>query len=148
MSKVNNLKELLDGNFFKYKGKQYAFQSCKLVSYRMMILTDSETLQIDEVALDSFIEEISPTVTEFGTQIKSFASEKLPMRNLNIMIPETPSIFKKINESFDTLLSEIEGADDEKLKTLEIKSKMLTSVAQSAINMENSRVKLIEVINR
>lgn len=148
MSNVDQISALLESKFFKYKGKQYAFHSCKVVSYRIMILTDNGTLQIDENDLEMFIKEITPTISDVKKELKSFIPEALPMQKLGLMVPEQSSIFKKLNESFDSLLSEIEGASDEKLKSLEIKSKMLTSVSQSVINMENSRTKLIELINK
>ena len=148
MSNVKRITDLLEGKFFKWHGEQYFFKACKSINYNIMILTNSKTLQIHESDVENFIKTVEPTITSESKELKSFVPQSLPVQELGIMIPETPSIFKRLNQSFDSLLNEIEGASDEKLKVLELKSKMLTSMAQSAVSMENSRNKLIELINK
>lgn len=58
MNPVEKIKEALEGTSFKYKGKSYLFKECKSVNSKLMVLTDTATLQADYDNPEAFLNEI------------------------------------------------------------------------------------------
>lgn len=161
MNPNEKLTQLLTDKFFKHEGGDYAFMSCKTVGSNLMILTNKKTLQIPVDRFVNFYEKVEANCyaasdvikKEFvptDLPVKKPDSETLPAefkpRDSVMVIPESPRVFEKINNSFESMIDAIDNASEDDLKTLEVKAKMLTSVAQTAINMENSRNSLIKII--
>jgi hypothetical protein len=162
MNPNEKLTQLLTDKFFKHEGDDYAFMSCKTVGSNLMILTNKKTIQIPVDRFVSFYEKVESNCYAAGDVIKKeFVPTNLPVkkpdgetlptefkpRDSVIVIPESPKVFDKLNNSFESLIDAIDNASEADLKNLEIKAKMLTSVAQTAINMENSRNSLIRIIS-
>lgn len=147
---VKKLTDFLTGKSFTHNNKEYLFVSCKLVNSNLMIFTHKETLQVAIDAFDVFYNCVLENA-RFTDQIsvkQAFKPLSLPMRNDKLLIPETPVVFEKINSSFDSLIDAINNANEESIKMLEIKAKMLTSVAQAAVNMENTKISLMQLLNK
>lgn len=148
MDAIEKLTGLLANKSFSHNGKEYFFVSCKKVSSNIMILTNKETIQ---VALDRFVdfyEKVAKNCSD-GLNLpakQSFVPSELPLKK-PIFTPEMSNTFSKLNDSFESLIDSINGATEDNLKFIEAKAKMLTSVAQTAVNMENSRINLIKVFN-
>lgn len=162
MNPNEKLTELLTNKFFKHEGDDYAFMSCKTVGSNLMILTNKKTLQIPVDRFVSFYEKVESNCYAAGDVIKKeFVPANLAVKKPDsevlrpefkprdpvMVIPESPKVFDKLNNSFESLIDAIESANEADLKTLEVKAKMLTSVAQTAINMVNSRNSLIKIIS-
>jgi len=162
MNPNEKLTELLTNKFFKHEGDDYAFMSCKTVGSNLMIITNRKTLQIPVDRFVSFYEKVESNCYAAGDVIKKeFVPTNIPVKNPDsealpaefkprdsvIVIPESPKVFDKLNNSFESLIDAIENASEADLKTLEVKAKMLTSIGQTAINMENSRNGLIKMLS-
>lgn len=158
MNPNEKLTELLTNKFFQHEGGDYAFVSCKTIGSNLMILTNKKTLQIPVDRFVDFYQKVERNCYNPADAInKDLVPTSLPVkkdglaefkpRDPVMVIPESPKVFDKLNNSFESLIDSIENATEADLKTLEIKAKMLTSVAQTAINMENSRNSLIRMIS-
>lgn len=150
MSPNEKITELLTGKKFNHGGEEFEFRSCKTVYSNLMVITNKKTLQIPLDQFVNFYQKVeknceSLTAVAVG-QKKEFIPEALPLKA--VIVPEIPKVFEKINNSFDALIDKIESATEEDLKFLETKAKMLASVAQTAVNMENSRINLIKMFNK
>jgi hypothetical protein len=147
MDVIEKLTELLTGKTFSHNGKEYCFLSCKKVVSNIMILTNKETLQIPVDSFINFYEKVEKNCFDASNlpQKQNFVPTQLPVKNLSVFMPEMSSTYQKLNKSFDNLIDQIDSATDENIAFLESKAKMLTSVAQTAIGMENSRVNLIKI---
>lgn len=146
MNPIEKLTELLTNKSFSHNSKDYCFQSCKKVNENIMILTNKETLQIPASSFDNFYQNVRGNCVLVSEvfQKPSFIPEK---QNIVKFIPEMPKIYQKLNDSFDKLIDAIDSAGEGDLKHLEVKAKMLTSMAQTAIGMENSRIALVKIIH-
>lgn len=146
MSPSEKLTELLTAKKFSHCGDEFHFMSCKQVASNLMILTNKKTLQIPVDQFVNFYKKVEGNCSEISELVskKDFVPKELPLKAM--VIPESPKVFDKLNNSFENLIDAIETASEADLKTLEVKAKMLTSVAQTAINMENSRNSLIKII--
>lgn len=147
MDVIEKLTALLTGKTFSHNGKEYCFQSCKKVVSNIMILTNKETIQIPMDRYDDFYEKVSKNCFDAFNlpQKQSFVPSELPVKQNAICIPEMSTVYQKLNNSFDSLIGQIDNATTEDISFLESKAKMLTSVAQTAIGMENSRANLIKI---
>lgn len=150
MRPSERLTQLLTDKFFEHEAIQYAFMSCKEVGSNLMILTNKKTLQIPVDRFENFYQKVSANCVDSQIGKPEFVPTELPLKSevsKVVVVPEMPGVFGKINQSFDSLIDAIDNASDEDLKKLEVKAKMLTSVAQTAVNMENSRINLIKIFN-
>lgn len=150
MRPSERLTQLLTDKFFEHEAVQYAFMSCKEVGSNLMILTNKKTLQIPVDRFENFYQKVCANCVDSRIGKPAFVPTELPLKaevSKIVVVPEMPGVFGKINQSFDALISAIDTATDDELKTLETKAKMLTSVAQTAVNMENSRISLIKLFN-
>jgi hypothetical protein len=98
-----------------------------------------------ESEVEVFIEAIKGTISNKAK------AKRLPVAKpvSGIVVPGGTTIFETLNEKFDNLLTEYENITSEKDLDLVLnKSKILTSVAQSAVNMQNSNLRAYELINR
>lgn len=147
MDVIKKLTELLTGKTFSHNGKEYCFQNCKKVVSNIMILTNKETIQIPMDRFVDFYEKVEKNCFDTSnlTQKQSFVPAELPVKQPDVFIPEMSTTYQKLNASFDSLIDQIDKATNEDISFLETKAKMLTSVAQTAIGMENSRVNLIKI---
>lgn len=146
MDVIEKLTELLTNKSFSHNGKEYFFISCKKVTSNIMILTNKETIQVPVDGFVNFYEKVSKNCSD-GSNLpakQSFVPTDLPVKN-QFFTPEMSNTFLKLNNSFESLIDSIDGATEGNLKFIEAKAKMLTSVAQTAVNMENSRINLIKV---
>lgn len=148
MDVIEKLTELLTGKTFSHNGKNYCFLSCKKVVSNIMILTNKETIQVPLDRFDDFYGKVRKNCFDASNlpKKKEFIPAELPMKK-QIFTPEISNTFLKLNESFEGLIDLINGAKEDDLKFIEAKTKMLTSVAQTAVNMENSRIGLIKAFN-
>jgi hypothetical protein len=114
-----------------------------------MIITNKETLQIPMDRFNDFYEKVKKNCVDVRNlpAKKEFSPSELPVKENVFFIPEMPKTYQKLHASFDSLIDAIDEATDENLKFLETKAKMLTSVAQTAVNMENSRINLIKLFH-
>ena len=149
MDVIEKLTKLLTGKTFSHGGKEYCFQSCKKVVSNIMIITNKETLQIPVDRYDDFYEKVSSNCFAASNlpAKQSFVPAELPVKQPNVFIPEMSTTYQKLNASFDSLIDQIDKATNDDISFLETKAKMLTSVAQTAIGMENSRVNLIKIFH-
>lgn len=147
MDVLEKLTELLTNKVFFHQGKQYNFLSCKKVNSNIMVLTNRETIQVPMEGFADFYEKarFSRFDPKNIPSAKEFVPAELPKKENVVFIPEIPRTFQKLNNSFDSLIDAIDDATEENLKFLEAKSKMLTSLAQTAVNMENSRISLVKL---
>lgn len=147
MDIIEKLSELLTGKTFSHNGKDYCFQSCKKVVSNIMILTNKETIQIPMDRFSDFYEKVEKNCFDVNSisNKQSFVPSELPVKQPTVFIPEMSTTYQKLNASFDSLISQIDNATVEDISFLETKAKMLTTVAQTAIGMENSRVNLIKI---
>ncbi|MCG9792505.1 hypothetical protein [Flavobacterium algicola] len=162
MSPEEKLTELLTGKSFTHQGEQFNFVNCKRVVSNIMIFTNKKLLQIP---VDRFVdffqkvesncEDVVSTLVEKKEYIPTapYTAEVASPQSYSSHRPvkvmaEMPKVFEKLNESFEDLINKINTASEGDLKSLEIRAKMLTSVAQTSINMENSRINLIKMLNR
>lgn len=150
MNPNEKLTQLLTNKWFQHDGCDYSFVSCRTVGSNIMILTNKKTLQIPIDRFADFLKKVEQNCYDKSSvQVqKSFIPSELPAKGNVVIVPEKPVVFDKLNNSFESLIELIDGAKDEDLKFLESKVKMLTSVAQTAINMENSRNNLIKMFNK
>jgi hypothetical protein len=150
MDVIEKLTELLTGKTFLHNNKEYCFLSCKKVVSNIMILTNKETIQVPESRFDDFYLKVRSNCFETTNlpQKASFVPVELPMKQQTVFMPEMPKTYQKLNESFDRLIEAINNATEENIKIIESKAKMLTSVAQTAVNMENSRINVIKMFNK
>lgn len=146
MSKITEITELLEGKFFKYREKDYFFKSCKKVNFKIMILTDSEVIQIVESDVETFFEAVAGSVSNKGT-VGNSKGVQIATPN-GLIMPESANMFKALNESFAAILSSLDGDGTEDLERIGEKAKILTSIAQSAINMQNSNIEIYKAINK
>lgn len=149
MDVLEKLTQLLTDKYFTHNGKEYCFVSCKKVVSNIMILTTKETLQIPVDRFNDFYEKVKKNCVDARNLPvkKEFSPSELPVKENVFFIPEMPKTYQKLHSSFDSLIDAIDEATDENLKFLETKAKMLTSVAQTAVNMENSRINLIKLFH-
>lgn len=149
MDVLEKLTQLLSDKYFHHNGKEYCFVSCKKVVSNIMILTNKETIQVPVDRFNDFYEKVKNNCfdAKYLTAKKEFLPSELPELGNVFYVPETPKTYQKLNNSFDSLIDAIDSATDENLKFLEAKAKMLTSVAQTAVNMENSRINLIKLFH-
>lgn len=147
MDPIEKLTALLAGKTFSHNGKEYCFQSGKKVVSNIMILTNKETIQIPMDRFADFYEKVEKNCFDVNSlaQKQSFIPSELPVKQPAIFVPEMSNTYQKLNASFDSLISQIDNATTEDISFLETKAKMLTTVAQTAIGMENSRVNLIKI---
>jgi CCR4-NOT transcriptional regulation complex NOT5 subunit len=147
MDVLEKLTELLTNKVFFHQGKQYIFLSCKKVNSNIMVLTNRETIQVSVERFADFYENVKDNCFSQNQlhSAKEFVPAELPKKENVVFIPEIPRTFQKLNNSFDNLIDAIDDATEENLKFLEAKSKMLTSLAQTAVNMENSRISLVKL---
>ncbi|SHG28315.1 hypothetical protein [Flavobacterium johnsoniae] len=150
MNPNEKLVKLLENKWFQYNGSDYAFISCKNVGSNLMIITNKKTLQIPLDRFVDFYNMVEQNCYDKTSEVlkNNLVPAELPLKNNMIIVPEKPMVFDKLNDSFEKLIDVIDGATDDDLKFLESKVKMLTSVAQTAINMENSRNNLIKIFNK
>ena len=148
MSPSEKLTELLTAKKFSHGGEEFEFRCCKVVYSNLMILTNKKTLQIPLDQFVNFYQKVEGNCMPVGViaEKKEIVSKDLPLKA--VVVPEVPRVFEKINSSFEVLIDLIDNATEADLKTLETKANMLTSVAQTAVNMENSRINLIKMLNR
>ena len=147
MDPIEKLTALLAGKTFSHNGKEYCFQSCKKVVSNIMILTNKETIQIPMDRFVDFYAKVESNCFDLNNvpEKQSFVPSELPVKQPAVFVPEMSSTYQKLNASFDSLISEIDNATNDNISFLETKAKMLTTVAQTAIGMENSRVNLIKI---
>ncbi|MGQ7945033.1 hypothetical protein [Flavobacterium sp. WC2509] len=147
MDVIEKLTVLLTGKTFSHNGKEYCFQSCKKVVSNIMILTNKETLQVPESSFINFYEKVEKNCFDASNlpEKQSFVPAELPLKQQKVILPEMSTTYQKLNASFDSLIDQIDKATNDDISFLETKAKMLTSVAQTAIGMENSRVNLIKI---
>ena len=147
MDVIEKLTALLTGKAFSHNGKEYCFQSCRKVVSNIMILTNKETVQVPMDRFVDFYEKVEKNCFYVNnlSDKPSFIPSELPVKQPAVFIPEMSSTYQKLNASFDSLISQIDNATTEDISFLETKAKMLTTVAQTAIGMENSRVNLIKI---
>lgn len=77
MKPVEKIKSVIEGTSFTFKGKNYQYKECRSVNSKIMILTDSVTLQADYDNPDGFLDQISVIKTE--DQISQFPAEIKPV---------------------------------------------------------------------
>lgn len=149
MDVLEKLTQLLSGKSFRHNGKEFFFVSCKKVVSNIMILTNKETIQVPVDRFNDFYEKVKNNCFDatFLPAKKQFSPTGSSVNENMFLIPEMPKTYQKLNNSFDSLIDAIDSATDENLKFLEAKAKMLTSVAQTAVNMENSRINLIKLFH-
>lgn len=138
----------LEGKLFSYKGKNYVFENAKKLSNGcVMVITSTEVIRLLKEQSDEFLKEIvllNPVVkTEW---VPNKDEIEVVKRDSELSI-QSPSIYEKINSSFDTLLNDIMGCNDVQLEVIERKAKVLTSIAQTSVNIENSKQNLIRLFN-
>lgn len=148
MDVIEKLTALLTGKTFSHNGEEYNFISCKKVISNIMILTNKKTIQLPVDRYDDFYEKVSKNCFDASNlpQKKSFVPSEFHAKK-PIFTPEMSNTFLKLNASFEKLIEAIDGATEENVKFIEAKTKMLTSVAQTAVNMENSHIGLIKAFN-
>ncbi|WP_281225390.1 hypothetical protein [Flavobacterium aquiphilum] len=147
MDVTEKLTALLTDKKFSHNGKELCFLSCKKVNSNIMVLTNKETIPIPVDRFVDFYNKVEKNCSPVNESKSSFVPAEIPIKNKAIIVPEMPGVFGKINQSFDSLIDAIENASDADMKVLEVKAKMLTSMAQTAVNMENSRINLIKLFN-
>lgn len=149
MDVLEKLTQLLTNKSFIHNNKVYFFVSCKKVISNIMILTNKETLQIPMDRFNDFYEKVKKNCVDARNlpAKKEFSPSELPVKENVFLLPEMPKTYQKLHASFDSLIDAIDEATDENLKFLETKAKMLTSVGQTAVNMENSRINLIKLFH-
>lgn len=149
MDVLEKLTQLLTDKMFSHNGKDYAFVSCKKVVSNIMILTNKETIQVPVDRFNDFYEKVKKNCVDARNlpSKKEFLPSEIPVKENLFVIPEMPKTYQKLHQSFDSLIDAIDNATDDNLKFLETKAKMLTSVAQTAVNMENSRINLIKLFH-
>ena len=149
MDVLEKLTQLLTDKMFSHNGKDYAFVSCKKVVSNIMILTNKETIQVPIDRFNDFYEKVKMNCVDARNlpSKKEFLPSEIPVKENLFVIPEMPKTYQKLHQSFDSLIDAIDNATDDNLKFLETKAKMLTSVAQTAVNMENSRINLIKLFH-
>lgn len=149
MDVLEKLTQLLSDKYFHHNGKEYCFVSCKKVVSNIMILTNKETIQVPMDRFNDFYEKVKSNCFDARNlpAKKQFYPSEILVKENTVFMPEMPKTYQKLNDSFDSLIDAIDAAKDDDLKFLEAKAKMLTSVGQTAINMENSRVTLIKLLN-
>lgn len=152
MDPIEKLTALLTGKTFSHNGKEYCFQSCKKVVSNIMILTNKETIQVPMNRYTDFYEKVSQNCSSASMQLtkQSFVPSELPVKQTGVFIPEAMKIsktYEKLNNSFDSLIDAIDNVTEENIKFIESRAKMLTSIAQTAVNMENSRANLIKIFH-
>ena len=149
MDVLEKLTQLLTDKMFSHNGKDYAFVSCKKVVSNIMILTNKETIQVPMDRFNDFYENVKKNCVDARNlpSKKQFSPSEIPVKENLFVIPEMPKTYQKLHQSFDSLIDAIDNATDDNLKFLETKAKMLTSVAQTAVNMENSRINLIKLFH-
>ncbi|BFM41681.1 hypothetical protein CFS9_03220 [Flavobacterium sp. CFS9] len=147
MDVIEKLTVLLTGKTFSHNGKKYCFQSCKKVVSNIMILTNKETIQVPMDRFVDFYEKVEKNCFDTNSipEKQTFMPTELLVKQPTVFVPEMSSTYQKLNVSFDVLIGQIDNATNEDISFLETKAKMLTSVAQTAIGMENSRVNLIKI---
>jgi hypothetical protein len=147
MDVIEKLTELLTGKTFSHNGKEYCFQSCKKVVSNIMILTNKETLQVPESGFVNFYEKVEKNCYDTSNlpAKQSFVPAELPLKQQKVILSEMSTTYQKLNTSFDSLIDQIDSATKDDISFLETKAKMLTTVAQTAIGMENSRINLIKI---
>ena len=150
MDVIEKLTQLLESKMFDHNGKEYVFVNCKKVANNIMILTNKETIQIDASRFVDFYEKVKGNCRFFEPK-KPFVPVQSVAENpahKAVVMPVVPKIFEKLNESFESLIDSIDNATDANIGFLEAKAKMLTSVAQTAVNIENSKVGLMKAISK
>ena len=163
MNPNEKLTQLLTNKFFQHEGGDYAFMSCKTVGSNLMVLTNKKTIQIPVDRFVDFYQKVEancynpadiinkdlvPTnVPEKTAEVKKAFVPEIPMKNQVMIVPESPKVFSKLNQRFENLIDAIDSASEEDLNKLEAKAKMLASIGQTAINMENSRNGLIKMLS-
>lgn len=147
MDVIEKLTALLTGKTFSHNGKEYCFQSCKKVVSNIMILTNKETIQVPMDRFVDFFEKVENNCFDASNlpQKHPYVPGEIVIKQQKVIIPEMSTTYQKLNASFDSLIDQIDKATNEDISFLETKAKMLTSVAQTAIGMENSRVNLIKI---
>jgi len=121
MNGQEKITDKLKGKRFKYKDKIHTFVNCKPVSGYIMVTTDQTVIQVLLSEVDNFLMEIEEVTVEVIYQ------PAVPVKP-QVLTLETPNVFTKLNASFESLISQIDGATDENLHLLEAKAKMLTSL--------------------
>lgn len=149
MDVLEKLTQLLTDKMFNHNGKDYAFVSCKKVVSNIMIMTNKETIQVPVDRFNDFYEKVKKNCVDARNlpSKKEFLPSEIPVKENVFVVPEMPKTYQKLHQSFDSLIDAIDNATDDNLKFLETKAKMLTSVAQTAVNMENSRINLIKLFH-
>jgi hypothetical protein len=147
MKLTQKLTDLLTGKTFEHDGKKYSFVSCKAVASNIMIITNQKTLQIPIDHFDNFYKKVASNCKDFYIGNNEVAVAPKHIVYKTAVMPEVPKTYEKLNLSFEALIDEINSATDNNVAFIEAKAKMLTSVAQTAINMENSRINLIKILN-
>ena len=147
MKLTQKLTDLLTDKTFEHDGKKYSFVSCKPVASNIMILTNQKTLQIPIDHFDNFYKKVASNCKDIYTANNEVAVAPSRVIYKAAVMPEVPKTYEKLNLSFEALIDEINNANDENIARIESKAKMLTSVAQIAVNMENSRINLIKILN-
>lgn len=148
MNVTELLTELLTNKSFEHNGKDYCFISCKKVVDNIMIITNKDTIQIPAGRIDDFIAKVKKNSISILPKIENQGIKtELPMKKSVHFIPENSKIFMKLNDSFEDLIAGIDSATEDNIRLIETKAKMLTQVAQTAVNMENSRISLIKLFN-
>ena len=147
MNIVEKLTDLLTGKTFEHNGKKYSFVSCKIVLYNVMIITNQETLQVPVDRFDDFYKKVKENCAPISAVVNEVKASPSRMIHKAVVIPETPKTFEKLNASFEALISALDTATEENIGFLEAKAKMIVSIGQTAVNMENSRINLIKILN-
>lgn len=147
MNTAEKLTELLTGKTFEHNGKKYSFVSCKIVVSNLMILTNQETLQVPVDRFDDFYKKVKANCVPITTAINEFKTAPARIIHKAVVIPETPKTFEKLNASFEALIDALNDATDENIGLLETKARMITSIGQTAVSMENTRINLIKILN-
>lgn len=147
MNPIEKLTELLTNKTFEHNGKKYYFLSCKIVASNLMILTNQETLQIAVDRFADFYKKVASNCAPITTAVTESKTAPARMIHKAVVIPETPKTFEKLNASFEALIDALTDATEENIGFLEAKAKMITSIGQTAVNMENSRINLIKILN-
>ena len=134
---AQELNSSLEGKCFRYKGKDHKYKSCKSLNSYFMITTDRETFQISRSEAEDFLDNL---------EIISEENRRLPAKQDQLLAFEGPKTFERLNMGFESLLDALDSPDAD-LDALEKKSRILTSIGQTAISMENTKIGLIKAIN-
>lgn len=168
MEATQKISQRLEGKTFLHKKEKFIFLRCKQVSSNIMVYTNLKMIQVPDLNVDSFlnniviVEDATAENTETAdvsdnetTEITSHLTvvgdiEVTEPKNVSVSVLESfsmPETFSKLNKGFDLILDRLENAKDEDLADIETRAKILTSVGKTAIDLMNSKIRIREMMD-